>query len=357
MTQLTERGSIPRRSTELTQEQDMTTDLMKLDQATRMLAEIRTVDDAKELIDLAEAARVYARQVSLGLEAQNHAAEIKLRAMRRAGKLTRAMDKAKAGRPPENRSAARTDFRGAPTYAELGLDKRKVNVWETVTTLPEAQFEAHIAKTKDAGKELTTIATVRLAKEHKRELARKQNRELVEDMPPLSQWNGEPVPAVALDPPWDWSDEGDADQLGRARPTYATMPFDEILALPVSKLAQDNAHIYLWITNRSLPKGFALLEAWGFRYITALTWCKPSFGMGNYFRGQTEHVLFGVRGSLPLLRKDVGTWFAAPRPGEHSSKPDAFYELVERCSPGPWMEMFQRKPRPGWIGWGAEVGT
>jgi len=205
--------------------------------------------------------------------------------------------------------------------------------------------------------EQTIPQAKRELKDRKREAIREENRKLVEQTPPLSDWDRQPVPTIVLDPPWDWGDEGDCDQFGRARPTYATMSFNDILALPVGNLAQDNAHIYLWITNRSLPKGFALLEAWGFRYITALTWCKPSFGMGNYFRGQTEHVLFGVRGSLSLLRKDVGTWFAAPRPGEHSSKPDAFYQLVERCSPGPWMEMFQRKPRPGWIGWGAEIGT
>lgn len=192
-------------------------------------------------------------------------------------------------------------------------------------------------------------------KEREREAVREHNRELVQDTPPLSEWDGKPVQTIVIDPPWDWRDEGDVDQFGRARPTYATMTFEELLAFPVGDKAQDNAHIYLWITNRSLPKGFALLEAWGFRYITALTWCKPSFGMGNYFRGQTEHVLFGVRGSLPLLRKDAGTWFAAPRGKEHSSKPEQFYGLVERCSPGPWMEIFQREPRPGWIGWGAEV--
>jgi len=205
------------------------------------------------------------------------------------------------------------------------------------------------------GGDLTIPQAKRVLKERKRETVREQNRTLVENTVPLVEWDGQPVATIVIDPPWDWGDEGDCDQLGRARPTYATMPFEDILALPIPALTQSNAHIYLWITNRSLPKGFVLLEAWGFRYITALTWCKPSFGMGNYFRGQTEHVLFGVRGSLPLLRKDVGTWFAAPRPGQHSGKPGEFYGLVERCSPGPWMEMFQRTPRPGWIGWGAEV--
>jgi N6-adenosine-specific RNA methylase IME4 len=161
---------------------------------------------------------------------------------------------------------------------------------------------------------------------------------------------------IVLDPPWDWGDEGDCDQLGRARPTYGTMPLEELLELPVGTLADADCHLYLWITNRSLPKGFALLEKWGFRYVTMLTWCKPSFGMGNYFRGATEHVLFGIRGSQPLRRKDVGTWFSAPRgPLGHSSKPVEFYDLVESCSPGPYLEMFARGNRDGWTSWGADA--
>jgi N6-adenosine-specific RNA methylase IME4 len=162
-------------------------------------------------------------------------------------------------------------------------------------------------------------------------------------------------PTIVIDPPWDWGDEGDADQFGRARPTYATMSIEQIAALPVGDLAAASAHIYLWITNRSLPKGFDLLATWGFRYITCLTWCKPSIGMGNYYRGSTEQVLFGVRGSLGLLRSDMGTWFQARRPGPHSAKPDEFYRMVETCSPGPWLEMFARQSRPGWTAWGAEA--
>jgi N6-adenosine-specific RNA methylase IME4/ParB-like chromosome segregation protein Spo0J len=192
-------------------------------------------------------------------------------------------------------------------------------------------------------------------KEEKREDRRQQNKELVAQSPnPLAI--GAKFATIVIDPPWDWGDEGDVDQLGRSRPTYSTMPIDEIMALPVGNLADVDCHLYMWITNRSLPKGFALLDAWGFRYVTCLTWCKPSFGMGNYFRGQTEHVLFGVKGSQMLKRRDVGTCFHAPRgPGGHSSKPVEFYSLVESCSPGPYLEMFARSGRPDWTAWGAEA--
>lgn len=216
---------------------------------------------------------------------------------------------------------------------------------------PEKQRE--VAAKLEAGVAVDLKDAKRKLKEDRREAVRQENRRLVEETAPVES---DTYQTIVIDPPWDWGDEGDQDQLGRARPTYATLSLEELLALPVGELADANAHIYLWITNRSLPKGFALLERWGFRYVTCVTWGKPSFGMGNYFRGQTEQILFGVRGSLPLLRKDVGTLLLAPRgDGGHSSKPDAFYELVESCSPGPWLEMFARGTRPGWAGWGAEA--
>ena len=193
---------------------------------------------------------------------------------------------------------------------------------------------------------------VREKRDGMRQELREINRGLVESgvLLPVGQFS-----TIVVDPPWDWGDEGDQDQMGRARPTYSTMPYSEIKDLPIPDLSMPDAHIYLWITNRSLPKGFSLLEHWGFRYITCLTWCKPSFGMGNYYRGSTEQILFGVKGSLPLLIRNLGTWFAAPRGQQHSEKPQAFYEMVESASPGPWIDMFARKERLGWVSWGAET--
>jgi N6-adenosine-specific RNA methylase IME4 len=193
-------------------------------------------------------------------------------------------------------------------------------------------------------------------KEKAREARREENRKKIAAVPEPEQAAAvadAKFATIVIDPPWDWGDEGDQDQLGRARPDYSTMTIEQLEQLDVGSLADDDCHIYLWITNRSLPKGFRLLEAWGFRYITALTWVKPHFGMGNYFRGQTEHVLFGVKGSQPLKRKDVGTVFESERgPAGHSSKPPAFLELVESCSPGPYIEMFSRSSRNGWVTWG-----
>ncbi len=218
--------------------------------------------------------------------------------------------------------------------------------------LAELPWESLEEKIDQATKE---VSQTRVEKEVRQEQQREENVQLVQTTTPLSAVPGT-FQTLAVDPPWDWNDEGDVSQFGRGRHEYAALTFEQLLELPVKDKADKNAHLYLWITNRSLPKGFALLEKWGFRYVTCLTWCKPSIGMGNYFRGSTEHVLFGVRGSLSLLRNDLGTWFQADRGKRHSNKPEAFYQMVETCSPGPWLEMFARgEARPGWITWGAEA--
>jgi len=197
---------------------------------------------------------------------------------------------------------------------------------------------------------------VREKREKKRDAARRKNAEKAKAVAdPLKA--GAKFTTILIDPPWDWGDEGDVNQMGRAKPDYATMPISEMMKLPIDKLAADDAHVYMWITNRSMPKGFGLLEAWGFRYITLLTWPKPSFGMGNYFRGQTEHVMFGVKGSLMLKRKDASTLLPSWKrgPGGHSSKPSEMYAFIESCSPGPCLELFSRTKREGWSAWGADA--
>lgn len=206
--------------------------------------------------------------------------------------------------------------------------------------------------------EKTLTQVDRERREAKREERREENRQKVEACgDPLAA--GVKFATIVIDPPWDWRDEGDVDQLGRARPTYDTMSIEQLLEYPIPDLADVDCHLYLWITNRSLPKGFVLIERLGFRYVTCLTWCKPSFGMGNYYRGSTEHLLFAVCGSQALKRKDVGTWLEAPRPpgAGHSGKPDAAYSMIESCSPGPYIDIFARRERHGWTTHGAEVCT
>ncbi|HQS22695.1 MT-A70 family methyltransferase [Acidovorax sp.] len=258
------------------------------------------------------------------------------------------MDKVEQPKHNTQKEIAKAADVGVGTVARAEIVKRKApDLWEKAKA-QEITIGAAYTQVK------------RAEKEEKREERREENRAKVAEVVAPAQIveAGARFATIVIDPPWDWGDEGDQDQLGRARPDYATMTMAQLLDLPVADMSDEDCHIYLWITNRSLPKGFELLERWGFRYITALTWAKPHFGMGNYFRGQTEHVLFGVRGSQPLKRRDVGTVFHAPRgPAGHSSKPPEIYDLVESCSPGPYLEMFSRSQRADWTSWGENANA
>ena len=156
-------------------------------------------------------------------------------------------------------------------------------------------------------------------------------------------------PAIVIDPPWRYDNKATR---GAAEDHYGTMSMDELVKLDVP--AADNAHLYLWVTNGFIREGFGLLDAYGFAYKTCLTWVKPQIGMGNYFRNNTEHVLFGIKGSLPTNRNNCPTAFTADRT-KHSAKPESFYDLVESSSPGPYLSMFARSRRFNWFGWGHEA--
>jgi N6-adenosine-specific RNA methylase IME4 len=147
-----------------------------------------------------------------------------------------------------------------------------------------------------------------------------------------------------LDPPWQY----DGLFLGRGGPDYATMPHEELLALPVPDWAEDNCHLYLWTTNAMFPDAIELMAKWGFRHNTVLTWAKPHYGLGTHFRGQTEHVIFGIRGTLATRCNSISTLFEAPV-GKHSEKPEKFYEIVRAASYPPYGEAFQRKARPEFV--------
>lgn len=169
---------------------------------------------------------------------------------------------------------------------------------------------------------------------------------------------------VLADPPWRF-----ANRTGKVAPEhrrldrYSTMDLDAIKALPVSDAAAPNAHLYLWVPNALLPEGMAVMEAWGFRYVSNVVWAKrrkdggpDGRGVGFYFRNVTELILFGVRGSMRTLspaRRQVN--MIETRKREHSRKPDEQYELIEACSPGPFLELFARHPREGWTVWGDEA--
>jgi N6-adenosine-specific RNA methylase IME4 len=163
---------------------------------------------------------------------------------------------------------------------------------------------------------------------------------------------------ILADPPW--LERGGGKIKRGADRHYPLMHTKDICALPVATLAAPDAHLYLWVTNNFLPDGLQVMAAWEFRYVTMITWTKDRFGLGQYFRGMTEHCLFGVRGK-PGYRVDESgrrcqgvTLINAPR-SQHSAKPWELRQMIERVSPGPYLELFARESAHGWDVWGNQV--
>ena len=162
---------------------------------------------------------------------------------------------------------------------------------------------------------------------------------------------------ILADPPWRFQ-----NRTGKMAPEhkrlnrYPTLDLSEIKEIPVHLVAAKNAHLYLWVPNALLKEGLEVMEAWGFEYKTNIIWHKirkdggpDGRGVGFYFRNTTEIVLFGTRGSLRTLdpgRSQVN--ILKTRKQEHSRKPDEMYDLIERCSSGPYLELFARGARPNW---------
>ena len=175
---------------------------------------------------------------------------------------------------------------------------------------------------------------------------------------------------IVADPPWRYTKDVGALRAQRgqqpdgrgaqAEDHYSTLTTEEIAAIPIASMVEDNAHLYLWVTNPLLTDqrpdikgrltGPDIARAWGFEPKSMLTWLKGENGggMGWYFRGDTEHVLFAVRGDLPIPAEHRTSNVFRGKRGPHSAKPDSFFDLVERVSPGPYAELFSRRARFGW---------
>lgn len=134
------------------------------------------------------------------------------------------------------------------------------------------------------------------------------------------------------------------------------MDTDAITALPVGALGDDDAHLYLWVINCQIENAYRIVRAWGFNPRTLLTWAKVprGIGLGGTFTQTTEHVLFARRGRDVRTSRANSTWWTWKR-GTHSTKPEAFLDLVESVSPGPYLELFARRQRLGWDTWGNEA--
>jgi N6-adenosine-specific RNA methylase IME4 len=170
---------------------------------------------------------------------------------------------------------------------------------------------------------------------------------------------------ILADPPWQFRNRtGKIAPEHRRLSRYSTLDLEALEKFPIKDLATETAHLYLWCPNALLPDGLVVMKSWGFRYKSNIVWHKvrkdggsDGRGVGFYFRNVTELLLFGVRGknarTLAAGRRQVN--LLATRKREHSRKPDEQYAIIEACSPGPYLELFARGTRKGWVTWGDQA--
>lgn len=316
--------------------------LVALDEAKRQIAAALERRDTATLSEIREQARAvayYARRRSDARDAANDAGEIKVRAEHALGAIDAEVNP--RGRPEKDSSAEAFSPGVAPATRAA---------WRRLGAVDDAALDKAIARAREKQDDAVTTSTI-LGLVHRGAPAPSPEET---PAPPEGTYR-----TIVVDPPWPMPQIVRRERAAQAaHVAYATMDVDEIAELPVEHLVDPGgAHIYLWVTHRFLPAGLRILEAWGARYECVLTWVK-NVGITPFsWMYSTEHVLFARAGrALDLERKGLRLDFQAAVAG-HSVKPDAFYELVRRASPGPRLEMFARLPHEGFDPWGAEVAA
>ena len=318
------------------------TSIEKLNVARQLLSEAKNLDDILHIRDIAEAARVYAQAAKLGLENQNEAAEVKIRAERKAGEMLAQIEKQPGARndiEPRN-----TMLQGVMKNADI--DRMQSSRWQAIASLPEEVFEEHIAETKAEGKELTTAGVIKEAKKIEREeLISKQREDIINNNfeSPSKLYD-----VIVIDPPWDYGTQYDPEGRRAANP-YPEMTLEEIgnIELPSS----DDCVLWLWTTHKYMRHAFDIIDQWGFRDVAIVTWVKNRIGLGSWLRSQSEFCIMCVKGKPKVNLTNQSTVIHGEL-REHSRKPDEFYKMVDELCNGYKIDWFSREFRDGWAQFG-----
>lgn len=340
--------------------------LAKLSAAVQALADAKTIDQVKHIMDVAEAARTYARAAKLGLEATNHAAEVKLRAERKIGELLRQLERSKGGyrthsiRPeysgqPVPSTQARTNSEYREVLAENNITYKTAVRWQAVATVPDEAFDELITETVNAGdRELTSALVLRKAQELKRE-------QHVASMAAAPELPTGKYRVIYADPPWKYNNSGVItanDAYGRAARHYPTMSLPELMEMgeTVRSMADDDAVLFFWVTSPLLADCFDVIRSWGFRYKTSFVWDKVAHNFGHYNSVRHEFLLVCTRGSCTPDTPTLYDSVVSIQRTEHSVKPDEFRRMIDDLYPhGRRIELFARRPADGWEAWGNQA--
>lgn len=328
--------------------------LVKYDAACRAIAEARTVDEAKGLKDKAAAMQAYARQ-SKNKQMEIDAAEIRMRAERRLGELIKWQKETvglnKGGNPNLPTGSKKEPVEKPPTLAEVGIDKKLSSRAQKMAAVPEDKFEEMVGEWREKVEQETERVSTNLLREGEKAKKIEELREKANS--PVAPINCL-YDVIVIDPPWPIQKIERDVRPNQVAMDYPTMDLEEMRAMTIP--AEKDCHLWLWTTQKFLPKAFGLIMNWGFDYVCTFVWHKPGgfqcVGLPQY---NCEFVVYARKGSPIFIdTKAFSTCFNAPR-GKHSEKPEEFYEMIRRTTGGRRLDMFNRRKIEGFIGWGNEA--
>ena len=334
--------------------------LVLYEAACRALAEAHSIDEVKDIRDKAVALQHYARQAK-DTEMIRHATEIRMRAERNAGEMLAKMaergerDSGKGNRNPTLKSQAAT-----PKLSDLGINKTQSSRWQALASLNSDQFDVRIEKASQTAYNGMVRRFVREA-EIKARTKTIEHGCCVDDLVALAE-SGKRFPVIYADPPYTFRTYSENGKGRSPERHYDCQSLAEIAALPVAPLAANDSALLLWCVMPEIPGALEIIHAWGFTYKTCgFVWIKENesghglhTGMGYWTRSNAELCLLATKGSPLRLAADVHQVVLAPV-GEHSAKPEEARRRIMRLFGGPYLELYGRKPVPGWTVWGNEI--
>lgn len=323
-------------------------DLVWLDRASAAIERVQTVGEAKGIIDRAAALKVFAARQDWSKREKIRLGEIEVRATYKLGLLL--ADDPRTGRGGDRRSSAAKELDSLAD--DLGVSRERAkkvsHIAQQIASIPQAELDAEIKATVEAGKEPTNAGMHRAAR----------RRSVQADLEDISKQEAKAIAGVydviVIDPPWAMKKIDRDVRPNQTQFDYPTMSEADLAELEIP--CADDCHVWLWTTHKFLPVAFRMLAAWGLKYVCTFVWHKPGgfqpVGLPQY---NSEFALYARRGAPQFTMTNAfPVCFQAPR-GKHSEKPAEFYDVVRRVTAGRRIDMFNRRTIEGFDGWGNQA--